>query len=134
MSKKSLQKKTISRTSHLILLVGDFLLLGLLGSNLVQLFRIKAKTDAVLASDILSVDPAGFISKVTASGVAWWVWLINIGGLVVTVVLIIFLFVPTLKIRKLAIANTAWLGAWLAYIIVSLIIVAVVAVPFLGFT
>lgn len=124
----------INKFSCIVILVGDFLLLGLLGFNLVQLFRIKTKTDAILGSDILSVNPIEFISKITASGVSWWVWLINVGGLVITAILIVLLFVPKFRIRKLAIINSIWLGAWLTYIIVSLIIVMVVAVSFLSFT
>lgn len=134
MNKKNLKPKTISKSSRIIILVGDFLLLALLSFNLVQLVNLFTKTQAILNSNILSDNPEAFLSQITANGVSGLMWFVNIGSLVLTVVFIVLLFIPKFQLKKIAIANVIWLGAWLLYIVVSLIILAVVAMSVLSFT
>lgn len=114
--------------------MGDFLLLALLSFNLVQLVNLFTKTQAILNSNILSDNPEAFLSQITANGVSGLMWFVNIGSLVLTVVFIVLLFIPKFQLKKIAIANVIWLGAWLLYIVVSLIILAVVAMSVLSFT
>jgi len=134
MSKKNLQSRVISNRTRIVLLVGDFLLLGVLALNIFQLFRIKANIAAILSNSILAARPEEFISQVTASGVSWLTWVINVGSLIITAGFIVMLLAPKLQIKRLVLANIIWLGAWLLYIIVSLVIVVVVAMSFLSFT
>jgi len=114
--------------------VGDFLLLGVLILNLCQLFRIQTATKAILDTNILSDNPDKFIALINASGVSWQVWLVNVSSIIITAIFVILLFIPKFQVKKLAVTNAIWLGVWLLYVVVSLIIVAVVVMSFLSFT
>lgn len=134
MNKKNLKQNPISKLSRTIILVGDFLLFILLSFNLYQLININIKTQAILSSNILSNNPEEFLVKIADSGVSFGMWFINIGSILVTITFIILLFIPKFQIKKIGIANTVWLGTWLLYIILSLIVVTVVAMSLLSFT
>lgn len=105
--------------------VSNAILIAILSWNLSHLIHrynllIKART-----GDVLSNNP-DFINKVTSDNIPVWAWLINLGGLLITLFFVVGWLIPKLKNHKwFGRGNLIWLLLWLLYFVILAVVVVV---------
>jgi len=120
---------------QILLIAGDFLLLGVLSMNGWRLYQTYIRYKDILTGNLLTDHPEEFIDKIIASGVPAWVWVVEIGALVITAVLLVGWMVPKMRsLKSFTWLNVAWLLAWLGYFVFLVVMATVVVGSLISFT
>ncbi len=81
------------------------------------------------SGDVLSNNP-DFVSQVNADAIPAWAWVLNIGGVLITLAFMVGWFIPKWKSHRwFGRANLIWLLLWLLYfaILLTMLVVVIVA-------
>ncbi len=120
---------------RILLIVGDFLLLGVLSINGWGMYQTYLKSKDILTGNLLTDHPEEFIDKIIASGIPAWAWVVEIGALIITAVLLVGWMMPKIRNPKLFTwLNIAWLLAWLGYFVFLVVMATVVVGSLISFT
>ena len=97
-----------------LIVVGDILLGGLLSLELRALIFQHRSVQESLAGNILSGNEAEFIAKLESQLPSTYMWVLAVGGLIITIALIIGVFWAKDNLNKIITRiNAVWLLAWL---------------------
>lgn len=109
--------------------LANLALLAILGFNLFRLFGIHARQKLILEGAInnpgslLTDNPEALLEKIRAADVPLWAWVMNWGGIAITLGLIVsWLVIKRPEHRRvLLMINLIWLGGWLVYFVIMLV-------------
>lgn len=105
-----------------LIILGQILLGVFFGFNLSQLYQKYLSTQDALNRQLLTTDIDRLTALIRSAGVSWWLWVITIIGLVVTLGFLVAWCFPRLRqARWFYRANWIWLTIWLVYFGVSLV-------------